>query len=74
MDLNALIKGTVKSKAIWLGVLTVLGSQVPVINAWILAHVSGEWAATLVGVLGVVFRYFTDQSVTEKGGGAAPSA
>lgn len=67
MDLKALILGSFKSKAIWLGVLTVLGSQVPVINAWILAHVSGATATTLVGILGVVFRYLTDQSVASKG-------
>jgi hypothetical protein len=70
MNLNTLI-GALQSKTVWLGILTLISSNIEPIRDFILAHVSGAHAATIVGLLTLVVRYFTTGSLADK---AAPAA
>ena len=65
-----LIIGALKSKTIWVSILTILlGALADPVQAWISAHPGG--AATVVGLVMAGLRLVTNQSLAAKGTPAA---
>lgn len=64
--------GALQSKAMWLGVLTLIGANVDSIQHFILTnmHITGNTAVSVIGALVMVIRYFTDKSLAAKGASA----
>jgi hypothetical protein len=63
------LKGAAKSKTMWAGLLTLVGANfIPVVESWITAHPGPT--ATLLGVVMMVLRSLTNDSLADK---AAPT-
>jgi len=73
-DLLTKLKGLLKAKTFWLGiVLAAVTNFAPVVQTWVATH-PGAAGGLVAMVFGVIMRWVTTESLTEKGAATPPAA